>query len=403
MLQTYQRLFSWAEGLVDSGSNRAGSPQLIWFDHGFAHLAGPVWMLALPVPNDWTYALSLTALQQVLAAHPARLQLIPGAEDQMILTYDHQQLICSNRPGESGPVRPTGDFQPVGSWGLAVLEALAQQARFCGPPSRPGPQEGVYIKQQGGWLDTWTTDGRLLRLHSGIRLGWSRPLCGVLPTGPITTLCRQAWGPVDLASAGSWLRLSLESGAQLYLRLTRSREPLNALGMLGSLSGWARFERAALLEVILAGIGLAGLGAASGDFKVAGGRVSVALVDPEGRTTWQAGLPILERHGLDFSTRLDLRLVAKALESLEAVYIVWQYATPADGSSFIQDDMLDRGRVQVVVAPLDTGSGRDGGPGRTPGQAAAAEPMAAPGDAASAQHPQQESGEGDRHANIEQV
>ncbi len=406
MLNTFQRLLAWVEGLTGDGNYRDDSLQTVWFGRGFARLATQTWMLALPANDDRTYALTLPVLRQVWAARPERLQVVLDGDGQVTLTYDRQQLTCPGRPGETCPSRPTGDFRPMGSWGEGLLEALARQARFASEPILSGPLSGVYFQQRDGWLDTWATDakGRLLRRHSGIRLGWCRPLRGILPTGPILALLRQVWSPVELASTDSWLRLSLESGVQLYLRLTQQHKPPPAPDLPSSgCSGWARLDRVTWLEVVSAGIALAGHSTASGEFKVAGGRISVALVDSQGKAAWEAGLPVVEHHGLDADTRLDLRLVARALASLDDVPVIWRYGTPQAESSFSQDGSKHQEQIQVVVMPLIAPAGPDGRPGGAPDPAKVGE-VARPADQAAVQGQQkQQPGQGAKHGTVETV
>lgn len=348
MLSSLKRLLQIAEKVIDKKSSLPILKE-ICFENGAARVTDLETTVVMPVPDNRSYTLPVNLLSKVLKARPHELEIALD-EGSVEVLYDGQTLTYKSKDVSDFPGVPKGKFKAVGSWHRDVLQALSAQAASCSMDALKPALCGVHTTIKDSLLTIAATDGHLLRIQNGLDVSKSKPLTGILPTGPLALLTLLARGHTKVGQSDTHLSFALPGDVTLYLRLINEAYPDVASVVPAEFAGEVVFNRDMLLDLVKSARLFADRSTCLSIWQVSPHIDNLLVENLEETITWSGLLPISSKNGESIRIGFDLRLMERALKAQQSPMVRWQYSTP-DRATVIKEEGEDweSGAVTVVM------------------------------------------------------
>ncbi len=348
MLSSLKSLLQIAEKVIDK---RISLPILkeICFENGAARVTDLETTVVMPVPDNRSYSLPVNLLRKVLKARPHELEI--GLDHGSVeVLYDGHTLTYQSKDVSDFPELPKGKFKAVGSWHRDVLQALAAQSSNCSQDALKPALCGVHAAIKDSLLTIAATDGHLLRIQNGLDVSKSKPLTGILPTGPLTLLTLLARGHTKVSRSETHLSFALPGDVTLYLRLIDEAYPDVASVVPAEFAGEVVFSRDILLDLVKSARLFADRSTCLSIWQVSPHIDNLLVENLDEDITWSGLLPVSSKQGESIRIGFDLRLMERALKSQQSPTVRWQYSQP-EGATVLKEEGEEwkSGAVTVVM------------------------------------------------------
>ena len=300
------------------------------------------------------YTIPIKMLKKVLSTKPESLDIQTINNSKVKISFDDTFITIPFINTDEYPAFPDEKFTKVAQWNREVFHQLANQIIFASTDTLRPALTGVFVKQDA-YLSSVATDGHILQwvknLDTENKCLHFKDYETIIPARFLKIIARYAKEKTEVFQSKQYLMFKLDYGIEFFVRAIE--EP------------YVDFERVIPIELpntltirkkmLMKEIKSAKPFTEKAILKAVNGSIEFEANDIDENLSYQSTMKVENRDGKELDVYLNLNLLEKTVNSMDAEFIEWKY-NDTDSPNILSDNE----NVLHLLMPIRRKEERDG-------------------------------------------
>ena len=319
-------------------------------EDGFIRATNLETTIRMPIEDKRKYTLPFGVLKSIMKSKPKELDIEILKDKRIKLSYDGKHVEVKTLNPDDFPLMPKEIFKSIGSWDKKAIKALGCMIPFASKELIKPALSGIYVNLDKD-LTFAATDGHLLR-ETRLQNGSSdqkHKFKGIIPALPIDIIARYAGSSTDVASSKSYIKFTLPSDIEIFIRLISEKYPPYEEFVNSKKGNSVEFSKDEMISVIKDAMEFADKTTLRAELVASNGSIDISTADHERELRFESTVPGENRKGDVERTGFNLKYLEKVLKSINSEKIKWEYGKPIEASYFRGMSEEDEGITNLLM------------------------------------------------------
>ena len=319
-------------------------------ENGFIRATNLETTIRMPIEDKRRYTLPFGVLKSIMKSKPKQLDIETLKDQKIKLSYDGKRVTVKSLDPGDFPLIPKEIFKSIGSWDNKTIKALGCMIPFVSKEMLRPALSGVYVESDKD-LTFAATDGHLLRetrlQHDSSDL--KHKFNGIIPALPIDIIARCAGSSTDVAYSKSYIKFTLPSEIEIFIRLIDEKYPPYEEFVNGQKGNSVEFSKDEMISVIKDAMEFADKTTQRAELVASNGSIELSTADHERELHFESSILGENRKGDVERTGFNLKYLEKVIKSINSGKIKWEYGKPIEASYFRGMAKEDEGITNLLM------------------------------------------------------